>query len=114
MQFSKDFSILHDADEEFTSNGNKNPAWGMNSTIAKLLESTGVEDRINLVACKTCFEVSMFGEEAKDEKPYNALTRIRSDDVAMNNVKKLFDYLLDTSKEAPDKCIKWKNINDLK
>lgn len=36
-QFSKSFSILHDTDEKLTTTGNKNPAWGMNNTIAQLL-----------------------------------------------------------------------------
>lgn len=40
-QFSKSFFILHDTDEKTTSKGDKNPAWGMNNTIAQLLDEEG-------------------------------------------------------------------------
>jgi putative ATP-dependent endonuclease of OLD family len=113
LQFSTQFSILHDTDEPLTAKGKNNPAWGMNATIGKLLELENANGRVNLVACKTCFEVSMFGEEVKDEKPYNALSVIRTDNAAKEKVKKLLDYLLDTDQEIPDQCINWKNIDQL-
>lgn len=110
-QFSKSFFILHDTDEEITAKGNKNPAWGMNNTIAQLLDEDG---KANLVACKTCFETALFGEEVKDEKPYNALTRIRSSDDARNRVKSLLDYLIGVEGAVlPDNCIHWTKIEEL-
>jgi putative ATP-dependent endonuclease of the OLD family len=110
-QFSKSFFILHDTDEELTAKGNKNPAWGMNQTIAKLLDEEG---KTNLVACKTCFETALFGQEVKDEKPYNALTRIRSSDDARDRVKSLLDYLIGVEGAVlPDNCIHWTNIEQL-
>jgi putative ATP-dependent endonuclease of OLD family len=110
-QFSKSFFILHDTDEELTAKGNKNPAWGMNNTIAQLLDEDG---KTNLVACKTCFETALFGEDVKDEKPYNALTRIRSSDDARNRVKSLLDYLIGVEGAVlPDNCIHWTKIEEL-
>lgn len=110
-QFSKSFFILHDTDEQLTAEGKKNPAWGMNETIAKLLDEEG---RVNLVACKTCFETALFGEEVKGEKPYNALTRIRSDDDARSRVKSLLDYLIGVDGSVlPDNCIHWTKVEHL-
>ena len=110
-QFSKSFFILHDTDEELTSKGKKNPAWGMNNTIATLLDEDG---KVNLVACKTCFETAIFGEEVSGEKPYNALTKIRTDENARNRVKSLFDYLIGTEGATlPENCIHWTKIEQL-
>lgn len=110
-QFSKSFFILHDTDEELTAKGNKNPAWGMNNTIAQLLDEEG---KTNLVACKTCFETALFGEEVKDEKPYNALTRIRSSEDARSRVKSLLDYLIGVDGAVlPDNCIHWTKVEEL-
>lgn len=110
-QFSKSFFILHDTDEELTAKQAKNPAWGMNKTIAQLLEEDG---KVNIVACKTCFETALFGEEVKDEKPYNALVRIRSDETIRNRVKSLLDYLIGTTGATlPENCIHWTKIEQL-
>lgn len=110
-QFSTSFFILHDADERLTKKGNKNPAWGMNSTISQLLDDTG---KINLVACKTCFETALFGQEVKDEKPYNALIRIKTDLAARDRVKALLDYLIGVDgAKLPNNCIHWNKIEQL-
>jgi len=110
-QFSKSFFILHDTDEELTATGKKNPAWGMNNTIATLLDGDG---KVNLVACKTCFEAALFGEEVRDEKPYNALTKIRTDEDAKSRVKSLLDYLIGVEGAVlPHNCINWTKIEQL-
>ncbi|MCO7230188.1 AAA family ATPase [Halomonas sp. CnH100-B] len=110
-QFSKSFFILHDADEELTLKGKRNPAWGMNETIATLLDEDG---KVNLVACKTCFEIALFGEEVSGEKPYNALTKIRTDADARSRVKSLLDYLIGVEGVTlPENCIHWTNIEQL-
>lgn len=110
-QFSKSFFILHDTDEELTSKGKRNPAWGMNNTIAALLDEDG---KVNLVACKTCFETAIFGEEISCEKPYNALTKIRTDANARSRVKSLLDYLIGAEGATlPENCIHWTKIEQL-
>lgn len=110
-QFSKSFFILHDTDEELTPKGNKNPAWGMNNTIAQLVDEEG---KVQLVACKTCFETALFGQEVNDEKPYNALIRIRNSEDARNRVKSLLDYLIGADDAVlPDNCIHWTKIEQL-
>lgn len=110
-QFSKSFFILHDTDKELMAKGNKNPAWGMNNTIGQLLDEEG---KVNLVACKTCFETALFGQEVNDEKPYNALIRIRNSEDARNRVKSLLDYLIGADGAVlPDNCIHWTKIEQL-
>lgn len=110
-QFSASFFILHDTDEELTDKGKKNPAWGMNQTIAQLLDGDG---KVNLVACKTCFETALFGEEVKYEKPYNALLRIKSDEAAQSRVKSLLDYLIGVEAAIlPENCVHWNTIEQL-
>ncbi|EMY67777.1 ATP-dependent nuclease [Leptospira vanthielii] len=111
-QFSKNFAILHDSDTELTQDNKKNPSWGLNNSIQDLRTNTGID--INIIACKTNFEMAIFGEEAKYEKPYNALKRIESDPKIEKNVKQLLDSLIDISKKPPANCIRWSQINDLK
>lgn len=113
LQFSKDFAILHDADSPKTSKGKANPAWGMNASIEGILELENAAEAVHLVACRTCFEVALFGEEARDEKPYSALERIRNDASARDRVKALFDGLLDPSRPLPPDCIRWTKIEEL-
>ena len=113
LQFSKAFTILNDTDTPKTTSGKGNPAWGMNESIRKILDWENASGSVSLVACKTCFEVALFGEEAKEEKPYNALLRIRKDEHTRFLVKNLFDGLLDASKGLPPNCIRWKLVSDL-
>lgn len=113
LQFSKSFSILHDSDTKETPAGKANPAWGMNKTIQDILSMENAKGAVHLVACCTCFEMAMFGEEAKDEKPYNALERIRNDLAARARVKQLLDGLLDVAKVMPEKCRRWNQIEEL-
>lgn len=113
LQFSKQFTILHDTDSPLTVAGKGNPAWGMNSTIASVLKLDNAEGRVRLVACRTCFETALFGKESKDEKPYRAFVRIQNDAESAEKVKALLDYLLDASKPKPGNCLEWKAIEDL-
>ncbi len=83
----------------------------MNRTIADLQETDG---SVNLVACKTCFETALFGEEVKNEKPYNALVRIREDESIRAKVKALLDYLIGVEGSVlPDNCIHWEAVEEL-
>ncbi|MGY4489877.1 ATP-dependent nuclease [Pseudomonas sp. TE3610] len=113
LQFSKQFTILHDTDAPLTAKGKGNPAWGMNKTIASVLGLDNAQGRVRLVACKTCFETALFGKEEKDEKPYRAFLRIQSDQESALKVKGLLDYLLDTANARPDNCIEWTAIEEL-
>jgi putative ATP-dependent endonuclease of OLD family len=113
LQFSKSFSILHDTDTETTQSGTSNPAWGLNNSIRDILTWENADQGVQLVACKTCFEVAIFGEEVKYEKPYNTLIRIRSNEAERLKVKALLDCLLEPSLDAPQGCIRWKDVSEL-
>lgn len=113
LQFSKQFTILHDTDSPLTVAGKGNPAWGMNGTIASVLKLDNAEGRVRLVACRTCFETALFGKESKDEKPYRAFVRIQNDAESAEKVKALLDYLLDASKPKPGNCLEWTAIEQL-
>lgn len=113
LQFSKSFSILHDSDTKETASGKANPAWGMNKSIQDVLALENAKNAIHLVACCTCFEIAVFGEGAKDEKPYNALERIRKNPESKAMVRQLLDGLLDESKPLPDKCRRWNTVEEL-
>ena len=113
LQFSQSFSILNDTDEPLATNGKNNPAWAMNGSIADILSWKNASKRVNLIACKTCFETAIFGEEVKSEKPYNALMRIRVDGCAKKKVKNLLDSLLMAEINPPENCIRWTKIEDL-
>jgi len=113
LQFSTSFSILHDTDGPKTASGGTNPAWSMNSGIADILSWPNAAGRVHLVACKPNFEVALFGQEVRDEKPYSALVRIRTDATARSRVKALLDGLLDSTSQLPQGCIRWSATADL-
>lgn len=113
LQFSKSFSILHDSDTEKTLSGKNNPAWGMNKSIQDILTWENANGAVHLVSCCTCFEIALFGEDAKEDKPYNALERIRLNTDIKNRTKALIDALLDPSKPVPAGCKRWTSIDEL-
>lgn len=113
LQFSKQFTILHDTDAPHTDKGKANPAWGMNKTIQSVFDLEGAQGKVRLVACKTCFETALFGKEEKDEKPYRAFVKIQNDPGAAAKVKELLDFLLDAEKPRPGNCIEWSKVEDL-
>lgn len=113
LQFSKGFAILHDSDVPLTVKGANNPAWGMNRTIIDVLSIPEAAGKVRVVACKTCFEVALFGEEAKSDKPYNAMVKIQGNEEYQAKVKSLLDYLLDDTASAPDNCILWTRLEQL-
>ncbi|HAT1822549.1 TPA: AAA family ATPase [Legionella pneumophila] len=114
LQFAKSFTILHDSDFPILASGKSNPAWGMNKSIQAIKSIENASEKVKLVACKTCFEVALFGEEAKQEKPYNALVKIRTNETYKKTVKELFDYLIGKDEaKLPENFIEWNHIKDL-
>lgn len=111
-QFSCDYSILHDADTETTLGGKSNPAWSLNNSI--MHETEKAAGKVNLVACIKDFESALFDESVVSDKPYNSLKKLRNNVEFRQRVEKLFDGLLDPSKELPDNCRRWNSMDDLK
>lgn len=111
-QFSCNYAILHDSDTEKASNGNANPAWALNNRIIE--EANKAVGETNVVACITDFETALSGKKVYSDKPYDSLQKMKENSDFMEKVKKLFDGLLDSSKELPDNCKRWRKIEDLK
>lgn len=111
-QFSSSYAILHDSDRPQTDNG-KNPAWGMNSGILDAVGKASDPKSIGLIACVANFEEAIFGKEAKTDKPYNALVRIRDDSELQAKVCGLLDALLDSNLPVPKGCTRWNAIDQL-
>jgi putative ATP-dependent endonuclease of OLD family len=111
--FGSSYSVLHDTDCEFISNGNKNSAWTLNQKILDEINKKPENSKIRLVASKGNFEQAYLGEEIKKDKPYNAIINLQESDETYKNIKELFDALIDHTKKLPDNAIEWKDINDL-
>jgi putative ATP-dependent endonuclease of the OLD family len=112
-QFSSSYGVLHDADTPVTSKGRGNPAWGMNMSILAGIQEAAEPQKIRHVACVRNFEEAIFDEEAKNEKPYNALLKIRDNHAMQQKVCALLDSLIDGNKEPPEGCTRWNSIEQL-
>lgn len=112
-QFSTNYAVLHDSDSKTIANGNKNPAWSLNSNIINTIKENPNKDRINVIACKTNFEDSIFKMEVNKDKPYNAIIKMKTNDEYKSKIKQLFDSLLDIEKQPPLNCIRWNDISQL-
>jgi len=112
-QFSSSYGVLHDADTPMTPKGKGNPAWGMNKSILDEIRGAAEPQKIRHVACLRNFEEAIFDEEAKSEKPYNALIKIRDNLAMKQKVCALLDSLIDGDNEPPGGCTRWASIEQL-
>lgn len=113
-QFTANYGVLHDADTEKAKNGNANPAWAMNTNILTEIEKSPDLSKTILISCKQNFEDALLKQKISKDKPYHALGQMKSEETFKQNVKKLFDALLDKSNEPPENCIRWSKIEELK
>jgi putative ATP-dependent endonuclease of OLD family len=115
-QFGKPYAILHDSDRPtyICKNGavKQNPAWAHNTTIMDIASHAPAGVRV--VASVPNFEEAYLNKECKEEKPYNALTRIKSDSGVKNTIEQLLDALVDFTKPLPQGAMQWDNIDNLK
>ncbi len=112
-QFGKRYAVLHDADTPRTNKGSGNPAWTANSRILDATADGRVAGNVRLVASVPDFERAFFGEEADDEKPYEALRRIREDEAALGVVSSLLEALIDFEKPIPNGALDWSDLATL-
>lgn len=112
--FGNDYAILHDADSQKTKKDKNNPAWTTNINILNETKNKPDGVKIRLLASLPNFENAYFGKEISTEKPYNALKTISSNEDKFKIIEKLFDSLIDFTKEVPQNCIEWNEIEDLK
>lgn len=117
-QFEKNYAVLHDSDRMKIKYKNKpgemtNAMWTENETILKVTADARASGKVLLVASVPNFEEAFFGKEADEEKPYAALSKLRSDASALGSVATLLDALIDSNKALPHGALKWDDINAL-
>lgn len=113
-QFGASYSVLHDSDRVKTKNGDKNsPAWGNNPNILNSVMARPAGTNVRLLASLPNFEEAYFGEEIKDNKPYNALKTISTDTSKFQIVEQLFNSLIDHASPIPMNCSEWNSIEQL-
>jgi putative ATP-dependent endonuclease of OLD family len=117
-QFKKDYAVLHDSDREKIKYKKKpgemtNPMWTENQSILDATADGRANGKVLLVASVPNFEEAFFGKEADEEKPYTALTRLRTDATALERISALLDSLLDPQKALPNGAIAWSQLVDL-
>ena len=116
-QFGQSYSILHDSDKKTytTKKGEirRNSAWTANIDIAAEAKKIPEGKAVKLIASVPDFEKAYFNEEASREKPYNALVRLRTDDMFRERVYRVFKNLTGSIMELPPNAIQWSEEGDL-
>lgn len=112
-QFGKRYAVLHDADTPKTPKGKSNPAWTANARILDATADGRKAGNVRLVASLPDFERAFFGEEADEEKPYEALRRLREDDGSLGVVSSLLEALIDFEKPMPKGALNWSDLEAL-
>jgi len=113
-QFGASYSVLHDSDRILAKDGvKKSPAWGNNPNILAAVNERPDGTKVRLLASLPNFEEAYFGEEIKENKPYNALETISTDESKFIIVEQLLKSLIDHSELIPDNCSEWFTIEQL-
>ncbi len=111
-QFGAPYSILHDSDRpEIIKNGvvktnkdgkpTQNPAWTINSNILTEVNNAPDPTKIRVLASKINFEHAFLGEEASDDKPYNAIRKLSDDTGRLKTLCELLLALIDHKNPIP-------------
>jgi putative ATP-dependent endonuclease of OLD family len=112
-QFGKRYAVLHDADSPKTPKGKGNPAWAANARILDATTDGRNAGNVRLLASVPDFERAFFGEVAHEEKPYESLRRIRTDEAALGIVSALLESLVDFDKPVPKGALQWADLETL-
>jgi putative ATP-dependent endonuclease of OLD family len=117
-QFDNGYAILHDSDTQFvvtkkTKKRRANSAWTENGKILAATADGRSNGRVRLLASVPNFERAFFEDEAKEEKPYTAILRMRADEAAFGRIVALLDALRDSNATVPTGAVEWKTIEDL-
>ncbi|KAA6318321.1 DNA replication and repair protein RecF, partial [termite gut metagenome] len=113
--FGSNYSVLHDSDTPKTIRDGKeiaNPAWGNNKNILEAMSAKPEETKTRLVASLPNFEEAYFGKATKEEKPYNALKTLETDDDKFKIVESLLQALINFEHHRPEKCVEWTSIEE--
>jgi putative ATP-dependent endonuclease of OLD family len=115
-QFGAPYSILHDSDRPTYKDKKgvvkNNSAWAHNETIKNV--ALPAKDKVRIVISVPNFEEAYLNKECTEEKPYNAIIRIKSDAGIKNKIEQLLDALVDFKKPLPQGAMQCDNMEDLK
>jgi putative ATP-dependent endonuclease of OLD family len=114
-QFGAPYAVLHDSDRPTYQKDGKsraNPAWAHNQSIRD--EIAKAPGATRLVASVPNFEVAYFGVEVASDKPYNALSTLKSGSAAATSIRQLLDALIDFANPLPPWALEWKDLDNLK
>ncbi|WP_434624497.1 ATP-dependent nuclease [Azospirillum sp. B2RO_4] len=100
--FGVSFSVLHDIDTPYKSDGSKNGMWAENEKIAKAIgqaraKGLTVRHRVSLPD----FERLMGGKQESKNKPFNAYKLIKEDIAKKKHVSNIFYELADSDQHDP-------------
>lgn len=112
-QFGTSYAVLHDSDRELTKDQKANGMWTENASILAVTEGGRSSKRVRLLAAVPNFEEAFFGKVASDEKPYQALRRLREDTVARTKIAGVLDALLDSDGPVVEGTIAWNSMEEL-
>jgi putative ATP-dependent endonuclease of OLD family len=115
--FGSNYAVLHDSDRpRLTTKAGKemaNPAWGNNPNILEAINNKPEGRNVRLLASLPNFEEAYFGSLVGEEKPYNALKTLETDQAAFQTIESLLNCLIDHLAEPPKNCTEWKSIDHL-
>lgn len=108
--FSTPYSVLHDSDVPtcvVKKGKNKgqvrtNPAWTINANILNIIKEHPFPDQIGVMASKNTFEVAFLSDACDEDKPYNAITELKSSPETLAVIYFLLKALVGPDKKLPD------------
>lgn len=118
-QFGGSYAVLHDSDSPSTyqTRGGVrreivNPSWTSNGTIqGEVARAAGA---VRVIAALDNFEVAVFRQPEKSDKPYNAKVRLESEPDACEKVRTLLLALTDFEQAVPDGFLAWRTLDGLR
>lgn len=116
--FGSGYTVLHDSDTstiqtKIAKKERKNPAWIINQNILDAIKLHPT-NKVRLIASVTNFEKAFLGEEVEDEKPYNALIKLKDNPLTLKNIQELLRALVDHTYPIPPKgYIEWTSLEEL-
>lgn len=113
-QFGNPYAVLHDADTPTITTKKgvaKNPAWAANQQIKDI--AAQAPNGAVVIASLPNFEVAMFGNPAKGEKPYAAWEKVRKNEQGRAKVGQLLSCLVEGKGETPAGSLRWGTQDEL-
>ncbi len=111
-QFGATYGILHDSDRPVRVDGvSKNSAWVANERIQSLAKIA--PNGVRVVASVPNFEAAFFGAEVKEDKPYNALLQLTTNEAFVHTIRAVLHALIDDEAPTPRGAIRWNVISEL-